>query len=74
MKYAYKLRTDIVESEDGEKFTVFGIDIKTHFGCVLESVPDIFFDRKQAEDFVERCNREEVSVLFIMDEIDAELP
>lgn len=52
----YDLRTDVINDEDNNEFTVYGIDIKCS-DSILKSYCDIFFDINKAKDFVEFCRR-----------------
>ncbi len=67
MSYTYRLRTDIVEDEEGNSFTVYGIEAVDPAGQILESVPDLFFDRQEAEQFVKLCIEEELCLVHLMD-------
>ena len=55
MKYEYRVRTDIVYDEDKLPRTVYGVELLTN-GEVKRSVPDVFFERQKAEQFVCACN------------------
>lgn len=74
MDYVYKMRKDIVYDEENKKYIVFGIDVTTRAGAVVESIPDIFFDSKKADAFIKRCNEEKISLLHLMNEIEDQLP
>ena len=56
----YVLRSDIVTDEDDNDYIVYGITAKNKNDEVLDSIPDIFFDKGRAEDFVIFCNNENV--------------
>ena len=74
MTYTYGLRSDIVTDEDGRPIPVYGI---TAFNCatvqIEQSIPDVFFDRQEAEDFVSLCNRNGLSILHLQDVTEDQL-
>ena len=55
MKYEYRVRTDVVFDEDEHPHTVYGVELLDG-GEVKRAVPDVFFDRQKADDFVGACN------------------
>lgn len=55
MRYIYKVRKDILETEDGERCTVYGIDIIQN-SKIIKSVGDLFFDKESAENFAKLCH------------------
>lgn len=66
MKPTYKLRTDTVRSELGQPVTVYGIEAPLH----NISIPDIFTSKLAAEEFVNLCNRLDLSPEHIYEVID----
>lgn len=66
MKTTYILRTDKVTDEEDNNFTVYGITAIDIFGTVLETVPDIFFDKEKAEEFVALCNSEGLELCHLL--------
>lgn len=66
MGITYVLRTDKVTDEEGKAFTVYGITAIDIFGAVLETVPDIFFDKEKAEGFVALCNSEKLELCHLL--------
>lgn len=56
MKFTYCMRCDTVCDEEKNVCTVYGIDAIRSDGKVLSSYADVFFDRQQAECFVNMCN------------------
>ena len=68
MSYIYRLNETAIADENGEKYTVYGIDAVNDNGYILESHTNIFFDRLKAEKFVSLCNEceLEIQVLQIM--------
>lgn len=65
----YELRTDAIYDEENQIHTVYGVD--AWCGSELKnSVPDVFFDRMAAEDFVHRCNKYALSLIHLMDVIE----
>ncbi len=74
MSVTYKIRTDTVTDEEGVPLTAYGIeavqsDDESTF--TLISVPDIFFSRKKAEDFICMCNEINLSPSHLSDFIEA---
>ena len=65
MQVKYILRTDIVSDEDNNNFTVYGISALDNYGNVLETFEDIFFNKQQAEEFVELCNKEKLELIHL---------
>jgi len=70
MKYYYSVRTDIVSTEDGESAIVYGVDVTDENGLLLQSIPDIFFDKSKAEDFARDCNDGGLDIVHIMDVVE----
>ena len=74
MTYTYGLRFDIVTDEDGRLIPVYGI---TAFNCatmqIERSIPDVFFDRQEAEHFVSLCNQNGLSILHLQDVAEDQL-
>ena len=66
MKPAYPLRTDTVLTEQGTFATVYGIEAPSH----NVSIPDIFTSKPAAEEFVNLCNRLDLSPEHIYEVID----
>lgn len=73
LKYKYKLRTDVLTDEEDRKFTVYGIVAETLEGIILESIPDIFYDKHQAEEFVKSCNSGEALLNYLKTIVQEEL-
>ncbi len=71
LNYTYRMRTDTVSDEEGKTFTVYGIEALDLSGRLLESIPDVLFDKEQIKRFISRCNKENISLLHLLDEIEA---
>lgn len=56
----YILRSDILTDEDDNDHIVYGITAKKNNDEVLESIPDIFFDKGKAKDFVLFCRNNNI--------------
>ena len=69
----YTLRSDIVTDEDDVDYIVYGITAKNKEGEVLDSIPDIFFDKVRAQDFVSFCNNENVKINQLADLAEKQL-
>ncbi len=71
MGWIYKLRIDNIVSEEGSEFTVYGMDvINLDTGGVEISIPDIFFEKRRAEEFIDLCNKEELMIVHLWDVIE----
>lgn len=71
MEHIYRLRRDKIISEEGETFVVYGIDVENINTKNIEvSIPDIFFEKQEAEKFVELCNREKLMIVHLWDVIE----
>ena len=67
----YIMREDTVESEEGEWLTVYGIEaIEEESGQVMDSIPDMFFDKIKAEQFIKICNDEKLELVHLRDVVD----
>lgn len=62
----YILRNDTVTDENGHQYTAYGVDVPTE----QISIPDIFCDRTRAENFVNTCNKLDLSPIHIFDAIE----
>lgn len=67
MSCNYCLRQDEVYNESGRKYLAYGIDVLDDGGCVLKSVSDVFFNLKEAENFVEICNKKQLDPIHLED-------
>ena len=67
MDFVYVLCSDIVTDEDNNKYTVYGITAINYNNQILDSIPDIFFDKEKAEEFIELCNCEKVELIHLQD-------
>ena len=73
MSATYKIRIDTITDEDGEPIIVYGIqavEADNNSDFTLTSVPDIFFSRKKAEDFISLCNKINLSPSHLTDFIE----
>ena len=66
MKYTYVVRVDIVHDEDNVAHTVYGIDLFEDKE-IIQSLPDIFFDRQKAKELVALCNTLGLSPVHLLD-------
>lgn len=69
----YELRKDIVTDEDENDYIVYGITAKNKNNEVLDSIPDIFFDKGRAIGFVSFCNNTEVKLKDLADLAEKQL-
>lgn len=67
MSCKFCVRCDEVFDECGEKHLVYGIDVFDAAGNVLDSIPDIFDNEKEAQNFARLCNKKELSEVHIRD-------
>ncbi len=73
MKAVYFLRSDVITDESGKKYTVYGVDLRESCdpaAAILKSVPDIFFDLEEAQNFVNTCNALQLNPIHLMDVIE----
>lgn len=69
MDCRYTIRKDEVQDESGQTHTVYGVE--AWLGAKkIRCIPDVFFVRRRAEDFVYRCNTYELSLVHLMDVIE----
>lgn len=66
MKYTYMVRVDIIHDEDNCAHTVYGIDLFADKE-IVQSLPDIFFERQKAKELVALCNALDLSPLHLID-------
>lgn len=64
------MRIDTIHDEYGRKYTVYGIESIDSKGKILQSYPDIFFDRQKAERFVNLCNENDLSLIHLADAVE----
>lgn len=65
----YRLRSDTTIDEYGKSRTVYGIELPD----VNISIKDVFCKREEAETFIEKCNRLDLSPIHLYDVIDDSL-
>ena len=70
MPCTYRMRKDSIYDEDGNKYTVYGIEAVDPNGNVLVSFPDIFFDKQKAEHFVNLCNKNVLELIHLADVVE----
>ena len=70
MSYTYCMRKDTIHDEDGKRYTVYGIEAVNSKGKILESFPDIFFDRQEAKRFVNLCNENDLELIHLADVVE----
>lgn len=70
MKFTYCMRCDTVCDEEKNVCTVYGIDAMRSDGKVLSSYADVFFDRQQAECFVNMCNEGKLALIHLSSVIE----
>ena len=67
----YRLMAETHWMKEVGNYVSYGVQVREG-GEVLCTISDLSLDKNRVADFVERCNREEVSVLHIQDVIDDE--
>ena len=70
MSIVYRLKTDIAEDEDGVLHTVYGIEAIDDENRVIASCADVFFDKSTANQFIDLCNKEGLSLIHFFDVIE----
>ena len=73
MNITYRIRNDEICDQNGNKYTVFGVDVFDDEEKIIKSVKDIFFDYAQAQDFVRRCNTEKLELIHLDDVVYNEI-
>ena len=67
----YKIRTDEIDDENGDRFTVYGFDVVLPDNSnTVRSFPDIFFDKSTAEKFIEGLNDSDIDEKQIPEIVD----
>ena len=67
----YNLRQDLVTYPDEGTYQTYGMDITdTDTNEIIDSIPDISFNRLDAENLIKDCNEAEVDVAHIYDVIE----
>lgn len=61
MEHLYQLRTDTVTNDNGETISTYGITALK----IEESIPNIFFDKSAAKDFISLCNKEKLELIHL---------
>lgn len=69
MTYTYKIQPGTAYDEDGNTHTVYGIDLFAD-GEILNSLPDIFFNKQKAKELVALCNTLDLSPLHLIDVVE----
>ena len=54
MKYDFRVRSDEICTEEGERITVYGVDVISE-GAAVKTLKDVFCNRNDAEAFVRFC-------------------
>ncbi len=70
MSYTYRLRVDTIHDEYGKEYIVYGIEAVDFNGKILQSFPDIFFDKQKAEAFVNLCNESNLELIHLADAVN----
>ncbi len=66
----YFLSEDVFTDEEGIIHRVYGISATDSNGNKSVSYPDIFFDKKEAETFVNLCNESKLPLCHLQDVIE----
>lgn len=61
MESIYELRTDTITTDNGETISTYGITTL----MIQESIPNIFFDKSAALDFISLCNKEKLEPIHL---------
>ncbi len=65
MKYTYCIRTDVVTDDENKRFTVYGVNALDSKNNLIKAIPDMFFNRCEAESFIIRCNAKRLDVSML---------
>ena len=68
-KCTYALREDTLLNENGKEINVYGVNC-IHCGKVTKSLADIFTDKEKAAEFVDLCNKSELSEIHFLDAVE----
>ncbi len=71
MKVHYKLRSDYMLDDEGEYYHTYGVEVCFDEG-ESQKLADISLDRDAVEEFVQKCNTNELSPLHLTDVIENE--
>ena len=55
MKYDFRVRSDEICTEEGERITIYGVDVMSE-GVAVKTLKDVFCSRNDAEAFVRFCS------------------
>ena len=66
----YSLAESFFIDEKGINHKTYGITAKDFNGNVSAAYPDIFFDKEQAESFVNLCNENKLGLCHLADAIE----
>lgn len=66
----YSLAEGVFTDEDGINRKTYGISAKDFNGNISASYPDIFFDKRKAENLVELCNKSKLELCHLPDVIE----
>ncbi len=70
MKYIYRMTTDTIYDDEGKEYFTYGIEALNKEGRAIDSVADVFLDKRRAENFVELCNRRKLCVIHLRDAVE----
>lgn len=70
MPHTYYLIEDTIFDESEREHIVYGIQAIDENRTVLISFPDVFFDRRKANHFVNLCNKGMLSLLHLADIVE----
>lgn len=73
MEYTYKLKTGYVADEKENKVKTYGIRVIDLNGNTFKEIPDIFFNKHKAIEFIRLCNQHKLSVTHLQDVIQDQL-
>ena len=66
----YSLTKGVFTDEEGINHKTYGISAKDFNGNSFASYPDIFFNKRNAENFVNLCNGSKLELCHLLDVIE----
>ncbi len=69
-EYTYRVNESTVYNEEGTAHTVYGVDVVDDQENIIESIPDVFFDRPKAEKLVKMCNKYNLALIHLREVVE----
>ena len=69
MKVTYQIRQDEVVDEENKIHTIYGVNVLVD-NSLVDYIPDVFFNKLQAQEFVELCNHLKLCHVHLKDVVE----